>query len=352
MFYAVIMAGGSGTRLWPLSCGKRPKQALTLVGERSMFQYAVDRVREKFGIQHLLIVTQREHCSLLSAQAPDIAPDNYIIEPFGRGTAPAIGLAAICLHRWGPDTVMAVLPADHYISNIPRFINILNAACKAASRGHLVTLGIKPTSASCGFGYIKQGAIIDTIDGFPVFSVSRFVEKPDATKAIRMVESGEYTWNSGMFIWRVDAILNEFKRHMPAFFTQLQEIEKSVGSSGFQSAIDRIWPEVAKETIDYGIMEKAQSVAVIPADIGWRDVGSWSSLFELLPLDRSGNAVKGRHVGIDTHDTLVFGDKRLIATIGIKDMIIVDTEDALLLCPKDREQEVRDIVRLLDGKKA
>ena len=347
MYHAVIMAGGSGTRLWPLSRKKSPKQALKLIGERTMLNHAVDRIMALFGPERIVVVTRDEHYQVLSGQAPELPPDNFILEPMGRGTGPAIGLAAIHLRKKDPDATMAVLTADHFIADTARFRQALASASKVAANGHLVTLGIKPSSASTGFGYIKQGKSLSTVEDFPVFGVERFIEKPDRETATAMVKSGDYAWNSGMFIWRVDRILEEFKRQMPDFYAQLSQVEAALGTPDYQATIRRVWPQAAKETIDYGIMEGAKDVAVIPVDIGWSDVGSWGSLFELLPTDKNGNIIVGPHAGIDTRGSLLFGKKRLIATIGLKDMIVVDTEDAVLVCPKDREQEVRDIVERL-----
>jgi mannose-1-phosphate guanylyltransferase len=344
MFYAVIMAGGSGTRLWPLSRKKCPKQALTLIGDRSMLNHAVDRIVPLFGAGRIVVVTRDEHRPMLAGQTPELPAKNFIVEPEGRGTAPAIGLAAIHLRRQDPKAIMAVLTADHFISIQDRFRQVLSAAARVAEDGHMVTLGIKPSSPSTGFGYIKQGKSLKETDGFPVFSVEKFIEKPDLPTATTMVETGEYSWNSGMFIWRIDRILEEFKRQMPAFYAQLMEVDAALGTPGYDAVMSRVWPKVKKETIDYGIMEGAENVAVIPVDIGWTDVGSWASLFELLSRDANGNTVVGEHLGIGTANTLVFGKKRLIATIGVKDMIIVDTDDAVLVCPIDHEQKVRDIV--------
>jgi len=344
VYHSVIMAGGSGTRLWPLSRKKSPKQALNLIGKRSMLGLAVDRIMELFGPERIVIVTRDEHREVLSEQTPEVPPANFILEPSGRGTAPAIGLAAIHLRKKDPDAIMAVLTADHCIADAARFRGVLACAGRVAAKGHLVTLGVKPTSASTGFGYIKQGKSLGAAEDFPVFSVDRFVEKPTLEKAEAMVKSGDYSWNSGMFIWRVDRILEEFKRQMPDFYAQLHLVEAALGTSDYEPVIRHVWPRVAKQTIDYGIMEGANGAAVIPIDIGWTDVGSWGSLFELLPIDANGNAVVGAHSGIDTHGSLIFGGKRLIATIGVKDMVIVDAEDAVLVCPKDRQQEVRDMV--------
>ena len=352
LYYALIMAGGVGTRLWPLSRRDRPKQALRLVGQRTMFEHAVARLAPLFQPEQIFVVTGAEHVEALAAQAPELPPENFIVEPEGRGTAPCIGLGAIHLRRQDPEAIMAVLTADHFIADTARFRRVLAAAAQVAEEGHLVTLGITPASPSTGYGYIKQGESLGTMGGFAVFRVERFTEKPSPETALHMVESGEYSWNSGMFVWRVGRILEEFQRQMPEFYVQLAEVEAALGTSGYEPALGRIWPQVIKQTIDYGVMEGAEDVAVIPVDIGWSDVGSWASLSELLPADAEGNIIVGPHVGIGTRDTLVFGGKRLIATIGLEGMVIVDTEDALLVCPREREQEVRAIVRRLkeDGR--
>jgi len=348
LYYALIMAGGVGTRLWPLSRRNCPKQSLRLVGERTMFEHAVDRIAPLFQPEQIFVVTGAEHLTPLVAQAPELPPENFIVEPEGRGTAPCIGLGAIHLRRRDPAAVMAILTADHFISGIARFRQVLAAAAQVAEEGHLVTLGITPSSPSTGFGYIKQGESLGTVEGFPVFRAERFTEKPSLETALHMVESGEHSWNSGMFLWRVDRILEEFQRQMPEFYVQLVEVEATLGTSGYELTLNRVWPQVARQAIDYGVMEGAEDVVVIPVDIGWSDVGSWASLLELLPADEKGNTIVGPHMGIDTRDTLVFGGKRLIATIGLERMVIVDTEDALLVCPRGREQEVRAIVRRLE----
>ena len=347
-YYALIMAGGGGTRLWPLSRRTHPKQALTLIGDRTLFRHAVDRIAPLFRPEQTFVVTVEGHLEQLIGQAPELPHGNFVVEPEGRGTGPCIGLSAIHLLRRDPDAIMAVLTADHFIANEDAFRNTLLAAVPLAEDGHLVTLGIQPSSPSTGLGYIKQKELLKTVDGLDVYRVARFTEKPDCETAVRMVASGEYSWNSGMFIWRADRILEEFRTQMGDFHERLAEVNGSLGTPEYEATLRRVWPGVGKQTIDYGIMERAIDVVVIPIDIGWSDVGSWASLAEILPADKTANTAIGRHVGFDTHNTLIFGGHRLVATIGLDNMVIVDTEDALLVCPKSRAQDVREIVRFLN----
>jgi mannose-1-phosphate guanylyltransferase len=347
MYYAVIMAGGSGTRLWPLSRQKFPKQALKLVGDKTMFQYAVERIAPIFPMERIFVVTRAQHAPILMDQVPGLPVENFILEPEGRGTAPAIGLAAIHLQQRDPDAIMAILTADHYITETERFCKSLRAAEEISSDGSLVTLGIRPSSASTGFGYIQQGSALGEKNGFTFYAAQRFTEKPDPESADQMIKSGNYSWNSGMFIWRVDRILEEFERQMPDFYAQLLDVKRALTTPDYASELNQIWPDVAKQTIEYGVMEAARQVVVIPVDIGWADIGSWGSLLELLPADEEENVLIGKHLEIDTKGTLVFGSKRLVATMGVKDLIIVDTEDVVMVCSREREQDVKAIVNKL-----
>ncbi len=348
MYYAVIMAGGSGTRLWPMSRRSRPKQSLKLMGERTLFQQAVDRLSPVFPPDRILVVTKSDHVPLLQPQTPELPMENFIVEPLGRGTAPALGLAAVHLRKRDPDAVMAVLTADHCIADVSAFHNVLAIARSAAEENYLVTLGIPPTFASTGYGYIQKGEILSRESDPPFFRVKRFIEKPGAQEAAKMASSADFFWNSGMFIWRAGRLLEELRRQMPGFHSQLMEVEASMRDPReYTATLARVWPQVGEQTIDYGVMEGARDAAVIPARIGWIDVGSWSSLFELMPRDPAGNILIGPHETVDTRDTLVMGAKRLIATVGVDNLVIVDTEDALLVSSKDRVQDVRLIVQQL-----
>lgn len=350
-FYAVIMAGGGGTRLWPLSRQKNPKQMLTLVEDRSLFQIAVDRVRDIFTPERVFVVTVEDQADELRKQCPDIPGENYLLEPLPRGTASVVGLASVALSHRNPQAVMAVLTADHFIANEESFKKILTAAYDTAQDGHLVTLGITPTHPAINYGYIQTGEPLGRYQGLEVFNVLRFKEKPDADLAKQMVETGNHSWNSGMFVWRVDCIMDEINRQMPDLADGLQEISIVYDTSEERGLVKKIWSNLVPETIDYGIMEGADKVAVIPvSDLGWSDVGSWDSIYDVLPTDENGNIVmNGQHIALSTQSTLINSnvEKRTIVTIGVEDLVIVDTEDILLVCKKDQSQEVRQVVKML-----
>jgi len=242
---------------------------------------------------------------------------------------------------------MAVLTADHYIGDAQTFRRVLKAAAKVAQNDYLVTLGITPDAPSTEYGYIEQGEVLTHIDGFEVRIAKRFLEKPELSMAQAMLADGHYAWNSGMFIWKVSRILEEFQAQMPEFYQQISRIGQTIGTPAYESTLEQVWPKIKKQTIDYGIMENAQRVAVLPVDIQWADIGNWNSLKRLFPQDEQGNTQKGDTLLLDCKNTLVLADKRLIAAIGLEDLVIVDTPDALFVCPKDRVQEVREVVERL-----
>ncbi len=352
-FYALIMAGGSGTRLWPLSRQSRPKQAIELIDNRTMFQHAVDRLETLLPPERVLVVTARDHVEVLAAQVPDVPGENFIVEPMARGTAGAIGLGALHLKQRDPEAVMAVLTADHYIRDVDKFRRVLSAAAQVAREGHIVTLGIQPSFPSTGFGYIRRRDRVGTVEGFEVYAVDAFVEKPDAARAAEFLATGLYSWNSGMFIWQINRIMAEFARQMPAFYAQLRTIEAALGTPRQAEVLAEVWPQVRKETIDYGVMEGADDVLVIPVDIGWTDIGDWAAIYQLHRPDEAGNViVNTEHVSVDTSASFIQGGKKLIATVGLKDVIVIDTDDAILICARDRAQDVKLVVEQLkkDGR--
>ena len=351
----VVLAGGVGTRLWPESRQRRPKQLLNLVGERSMLQETVDRVLPLAPASDVYVVTARPYVAAVAKQLPDVPRTNVIGEPMGRGSAPAMGLAATYLAD-RDDDVLAFLPADHAISQPEPFRQALLAAEGLAREGYLVTLGIQPSAPFTGYGYIQQGERIGVsgdYGGFGAFRVARFTEKPDQATATDYLRSGQYSWNAGMFIARAKTLLDEIAVYLPALRAQLASIAAARGTRKERQVLREVWPQVTTITVDYGIMEKTRRAAVIPVEIGWSDVGDWGSLADVLRRDSDGNVVRGLHLGLDTANCLIRGsDKRLIATIGLRDMVVVDAGDAILICPRERSQEARQVVERLraDGR--
>ncbi|MGB7116963.1 MAG: sugar phosphate nucleotidyltransferase [Anaerolineales bacterium] len=355
-YYAVIMAGGGGTRLWPLSRVGRPKQMLSLFDERSLFQTAVDRLDGIFPLDRIYVVTVDDQAEEIRKQFPGIPAENLLIEPMPKGTACVVGFAAAALHKRDPQAVMAVLTADHYIGNEPRFRDILASAHEVAQDGYLVTLGIEPTYAATGFGYIHIGERVGKFKDLWAYHGLQFKEKPDKSQARAMIAAGDHVWNSGMFVWRVEDILREFETQMPELALGLKEIESAWDSSEKDEIVQRVWHELQSKTIDYGIMEGAQHVAVIPASfLEWNDVGSWDALFDVLDKDQNGNILgDGETVTVDTYRSLLYSEngKRLIVAIGVQDLVLVDTGNVVMVCHKDYTQKVRQVVEKLkqDGK--
>jgi mannose-1-phosphate guanylyltransferase len=347
--YAVILAGGGGTRLWPLSRKARPKQTLSLFGDRSLFQMAVDRLRPLIPLHRVRIATIADQVKLLREQVPDLTEGNFVVEPVGRGTASIIGLCAAELRVSNPASVMAVVTADHFIGDEERFRTLLQAAAEIAVEGHMVTLGIRPTFASTGYGYLQQGELLGSAAGLSYYRVRTFREKPSAEIAAEYLASGDFVWNSGMFIWRVDRILDEVESQMPSLHQTLVTIEAAAPGPDRERALAAAWPALESETIDYGIMEQAEDVVVLPADgLGWWDVGSWDRLFDVLSPDQDGNLwLAPETLALDTRDTLIVQEAeqaRMIATLGVRGLVVIDTGSALLVTTKERAQDVREIV--------
>lgn len=349
--YAVIMAGGGGTRLWPVSRKERPKQLLPLLGKETLFQSTVDRLEKLFPPERILVVTVEEQAREMQVQSPDIPVENYLIEPSPRGTASVVALAAAVLKQRDPEARMAILTADHFIRNKDLFRYLIRTAFDVASRDYLVTLGITPTFPSTGYGYIEQGEPLDGDYNYPVYTVKRFKEKPDQSTAEQLLRAGDHSWNSGMFIWKADAILAEIKRQMPELSQAVATIAAAWDGPRRNDILGSYWQGLKSQTIDYGIMEKAERVAILPAGgLGWSDVGSWDSLFEVSFADINGNVpINTQPLMLDTHNTLVYGknDDKLIVTIGLDDVVVVDAGDVFLVCKVDQAQKVKEVVEHL-----
>ncbi len=348
-FYAVILAGGGGTRLWPMSREEVPKQLLSLVEESSMFRVSVERLAPLFAPEQIFVVTGSKYVEAMHADAPQIPLENFITEPYGRNTAPAAALAVTVIHKRDPEATIALLTADHHIAYKERFCQVLSAANQLAQDNYIVTLGISPSIPATGFGYIRRGAKVSVIDGFTCYKSREFTEKPDTQTAVRFIRSGEYSWNSGMFIWRTSRALEEFALHQPEIHALMLELMPSIDTPDYETRLTEVWEQMPKLPIDTAVMEKTERIAVIPVDIGWSDVGSWDALFDVLNLDTDGNGFKGsspNRLVIDTKNTLVYSDK-LTVTIGVEDLVIVDTQDVLMICKKDRTQDVKKVVDML-----
>ena len=356
-YYAMIMAGGGGTRLWPLSRRARPKQSLRLYGDDTLFQTAVKRIEPVFKRENISILTVEDQARILESQVDWLTPDNFLLEPAPRGTASVIGLAAMSLREQDEKGVMACLTADHFIGDEELFRSLLLAAYDAATEGNLVTLGIRPDYADTGYGYIQQGESAGRYNDFEAYKALQFREKPDQETAEGYLSSDDYVWNSGMFVWRVDRILAEIARQMPALYGILERIRESWDSSEREAIIAQSWMDLESVTIDYGIMEGARDVVVIPAQgLGWLDVGDWSRLFDIQPKTKDGNVVLAdKTILQDITDTLILQEgsgesERLIAAIGVENLIIIDVGDVLLICSRDRAGDVKRLVDELRDK--
>ncbi|MCE5258732.1 MAG: mannose-1-phosphate guanylyltransferase [Chloroflexi bacterium] len=347
--YVCILAGGSGTRLWPLSRQQTPKQLLNVVGNRSMLQQTIDRVLPLVPIERILVLTDPEHVDLIAAHLPELPKDNIYCEPSARGTAPALGLTAFRLRRKLPgNAVMVSLHADHIIQFPERFRTALLTAINTAREGYLVTIGVIPHHPETGYGYIERGKLLNG-EQPPVYRIAQFREKPPLELAREYLASGLYDWNTGYFAWTLDAILTAFEQYQPTIYAQLSAIAAAIGSADEAAVLATTWGYIERTTIDVGIMEHATNAAVVSSDLGWNDIGSWASLYDILPHDFNDNVIMGdgEHYEIDTQNCLVYSDKRLVVSLGLQDLVIVDTDDALLVLPRDQAQQVSELVKQL-----
>ena len=357
--HAVILAGGRGTRFWPRSRTKTPKQLLHIFGEGTMLEQTVARLRPLVPADRIWTVTNAEQVSALRKQLPAASRKRALVEPVGRNTAAAIALAAFHIRQTDKsDALMAVLPADHYIRDTPAYQKIVTAALNVAHEpGRMVVLGIPPTRPDTGFGYIERMEATIGAQGIPVYPVRRFTEKPALQTAKEYLASRNYQWNAGMFFWRVSTFLDELQTNLPETFNLLEKLAAQIGTRKYASQLRKIYPKLENISVDYAILERstrsggAPKVFVIPAEVGWSDIGSWAAVYELLAKQSSGNVFSGAGHAIDATGNFISSDRKFVAAIGVNDLVIVETADALLICPRDRAQDVGKLVKWLEDQK-
>ena len=357
--HAVILAGGRGTRFWPRSRTRTPKQLLNIVGSTTMFEQTVTRLLPAFPYQRLWTVTNAEQSRAIRRLAPGLPAAHVLSEPVGRNTAAAIGLAAFHIVRDDPEALMAVLPADHFIADAGRYRDIVRAALEVAARGpNLVVLGIPPTHPETGYGYIERAAADAPASGVPVWCVKRFTEKPNESAASEFLSAGNYYWNAGMFFWRASLFLAALERFLPATYAALARVAETIGTRRYAAALARTYPKLENISVDYAILERATeqwdcgSVSVLPADIGWSDIGSWAAVYKLVSAKTAGANVSSAPLcAIDSSGNYVWtGTKeaKTVALLGVNDLVVVETPDALLICPRNRAQDVLKVVKWLE----
>lgn len=348
---ALIMAGGRGERFWPRSRKSLPKQFLSLTNDgKTMIQLTVERILPFVDIEDIYIATNKDYKSLVLEQLPGLPEQNILCEPVGRNTAPCIGLGAVHIGAKYDDAVMMVLPSDHLIKLTDVFAETLSAGCKIAEEGNnLVTIGIQPNYPETGYGYIKMDkAVVKDC----AYSVECFVEKPDIETAKGYVSSGAYAWNSGMFIWKISSILSNIQAFLPDMYKGLSEIGEAVGTAEEDIRLQAVFPGLESISIDYGIMEKASDIYVIPGNFGWDDVGSWLAIERIKGTDDNNNTISGNVVAVDTNNCIIEAKEKLIAAVGVKDLVIVDTDDALLVSSKDFTGNIKKVLETLREQKA
>lgn len=345
--YGVIMSGGGGTRFWPLSRKETPKQLLNLSGNDVMVNEALDRLLQVADKDRVFIVTNKTQVKKMrEVTCGKILSEHILSEPSARNTAACIGYAAVKILKTYGDGVMIITPSDAYIKDNVKFAEILEKAANAAQESDkLITIGITPTFPATGYGYIQFDKSLSEVK-----PVKKFVEKPDAATAEKYLKSGDYVWNSGMFVWKASVILEKFKTLLPDIYADIMKIASAFGTSKEESTLNEVYPKIKSVSIDYGIMEKSDNIMVIPADFGWNDVGSWDMMNVLHKEDADGNVAVGDVLAIDTRNTTVYSSGRLVAAVGVDDLVIVETPDAVMVCPKSRAQDVKKIVDKLKDK--
>ena len=343
--YAVIMAGGVGARFWPRSRERKPKQLIKIFGDNTMIQDTVLRLEGLVKNENIFVITNKIQKLRVKEQLPQIPEDNIIDEPFGKNTAACIGLASIMIQKVNPDAVTMVLPADHFIKNKEKFQKTVKQAAEYAYKSNgLVTIGITPTKPETGYGYIQydEELIEDNIH-----NVLTFAEKPNHATAKRFLESGDFLWNSGMFIWKVESILSEVKELMPDLMVGLEELKSSLGGVDFEKTLTSVYGQLKSISIDYGIMEKSKNVFLVKGEFDWSDVGSWETVYELSEKDENGNSNVGETYYSNSYNSFVLSPNKFVALIGVDNLIVVNTNDSLLICSRENAQDVKQVVDYL-----
>jgi mannose-1-phosphate guanylyltransferase len=355
---ALLLAGGRGTRFWPRSRMRTPKQLLNIVGNQSMLRQTAERLHPLFARRNLWAVTNLEQAAQVRRELPGMPAAHVLAEPVGRNTAAAIGLGAIHLAHEHGDAVMAVLPADSYIADVQKYRAVLRAALELArTEGNLVVLGIPPTRPETGYGYIERGAPLARAHGARAFSVKRFTEKPELPQARMYLASGKYLWNAGMFFWRVSTFLANLKRFLPRTHSALEEIARTICTRKYPATLRRIYPRLENISVDFAVMEPAtrtsgvKSIFVLPARVGWSDIGSWAAVYEFLAPKPGVNVSAGACFTLDAEGNFFWSPKKFVGAIGVRDLVLVETNDAVLICQRDRSQDVGKIVKWLEQKR-
>ena len=346
--YAVIIAGGRGTRFWPASRKELPKQLLNIIGDNSMLQMTVDRLRKMKNIEDVFIITGKHLEAKIKKTISGVDPKNIIVEPSAKNTAPAIGLAALYIKQKRSDAVMGVFPADHLIVGAQKFSKSVRSAIQIATKKQtVVTIGIKPHYPATGYGYIQfnKKSSDSHLNAFPV---KTFAEKPHEKLATRFLKSGDFLWNGGMFVWRIDSFFSEISSHMPELDSQLAKIEKRIAG---KKHFSQLWSRIEPESIDYGLLEKTKNIYVIKAEFDWNDLGSWNSVFEFSPKNKENNAIRGQGIVIDGKNNFIESQNQFTAIIGQSDLVVVSTNDATLVVPRSRVEEVKRVIAFLEESK-
>lgn len=349
--YATILAGGIGERFWPVSRRTFPKQFVPLFGKVSLIEQTRKRITRICPLNHQRYIIPYEMAKLLQLQT-DVKPQNIIFEPYGKNTAPAIGLAAVYIYSVAPEAIMIVLPADHHIEPVNNFISSIRAACKIAQKGYFVTFGIPPNRPETGYGYIHIGDIIEKQGKITIHHAIEFKEKPSLDIALAYIQAKKFLWNSGMFVFKVSSILDGFKNYLPDFYYELQKFLRFIGTKKEKRMLEKLYRLAPTTSIDYAVMEKAKNIAVLKANFLWDDVGSWTALERHFPIQRGRNIILGENYGVDTKDSIIFSDEGIIASLGVENLVIVKSKDAVLVADKKRVGDLKALLKVIADSKS